>query len=400
MVSKTIIIRHSAYSALSAVAVQGIAVLALSATDYGVFALYYLVFALASSGVFSILSEAWSRTQGLPNVRNGWGEYCTMLVFLSLVIVIPVLVIAQFVGRPWIAATMCAAIAFATYRLGARFYAAATGNNRLVGPADLMSGLVMVGAYFSVALVLPPLEAVSLAWCLSGAVAVVMSMRPQFQRGFRPTHWIREHRNAIQILLADSILLDLGSVGVPLAMAPMLGAAKFGVYRSVSSAAIPVRLILNPLRPFMGRRPPEFFLRGRVFLAAFSAALVMGGTIFLGLTAVRWGSWFSSGVISELSSFAVQTGIFVAFNFLGMFYYLVARTHLRARRLLTYRIVQLAGAVTFPVLGLVLWGLAGAIWGFAANAVFLCIFLILLLRTEGFSPEHEKVRTLKPIVGN
>ena len=373
---------HALFNAFSTIAVQGLSILVLSPSDYGTFSLYYLVLGLSSSLCYSALSEAWSRTERLRGVRFSWEQYCTMLVAICLVSLLPVAVITIFVGGTWVSVLLGAAVALSTYRLGARYFSASTGNHRLVGRADITGGIAMLGSYFAFQTFLPNLESVSAAWCISSVLAVLLSKWPRFQKGYLPTHWIRDHLHAIRILLVDSVLLDIGSVGVPLVMAPMLGLANFGVYRSVSSAALPVRLLLNPLRPLIGRRPTKYFTKFRVVAPLFVGGAVLGGTVGVLLYVVGLQGWFAGSVIQDLASFAVPVGLFVALNLIGMFFYLVARSHVQGRSLFLYRVVQLAGAVTLPILGLVWGGLPGAIWGFVMNGLLLCIVAFALVVRE------------------
>lgn len=374
--------RHALYNAFTTVAVQGLAILALPPSQYGVFAMYYLALALGTTVCFSVLSEAWSRTTQDQGILESWPRYCTMLTAICLATLIPVVVIAQFVGTWLIATLLGGAVAFSTYRTGARFYSAATGHNRLVGPADVAGGISVICLYFSFHVVLSPFEALSLAWFVSSVVVALMSERPRYESGYRPSHWIRDHWNAIRILMADSVLLDLGGVGVPFLLSPLLGIADFGVYRSVSSTAMPVRLTWNPLRPFISRRPLLSLATARLSILLAGGALFMGAATFIGLFTIHSAGLFSSGVILSLSSFALPVSLFVGFNFVSMFYYLLMRTHARGRRLMLYRVVQLLGAISFPLLGYYLSGLKGAIWGYALNAVFVCLLSAALVIYE------------------
>jgi hypothetical protein len=302
-----------------------------------------------------------------------------MLTAISAVTVLPAVVLAQLVGNIWIALELSAAAAFSTYRLGARFHAVATGQHRFVGRPDLAAGLSLIGLYLILHLALASFEALAIAWLVSAILSALLSELPQYERGYRPTQWIRDHKDAIRILLTDSVLLDLGSFGAPLAMSPIFGLANFGTYRGVTSAAMPVRLILNPLRPVLGRRPLPYFVNLKVFLLMSGCALILGASAFGLLETVHVKGWFSGGVLFRLSSFAFPIGCFVALNFIGMFSYLLARAHLGGLRLFLFRIVQLIAALTFPVIGY-LWGeLTGAIWGLLAAVFVDALFAVILV---------------------
>jgi hypothetical protein len=371
--------RHALYNSISAVAVQALAILVLNPEDYGVFSLYYLAFAMGNTLCYSALSEAWSRTGRRQGILETWPRYCTMLTAISFAILIPVAIISRFVGSLSIALILGGAVGLSTYRVGARFYSAATGHDRFVGPADLTSGIAMICLYFALHVLLSHLTALSLAWLVSAIVAILQSERPRYEAGYRPLQFIRDHWAAIRILMADSVLSDLGSIGVPLLLSPLLGLAEFGVYRSVSSVALPVRLILNPARPHISHRPLRSFVSSRMFIILIGGAVSLGGAAFVVLSVIHAHGWFSGGVIFKLSSFALPVSVFITFYFVEMFYYLVARNHFHGRRLMFYRLFQLVGDVAWPLLGF-FWGdLAGAILGYMTNTVIVCLFSVVLV---------------------
>lgn len=380
MSNRGTLVRQALYSALNSLAVQGIAIIVLSPANYGLFALYFLVFAFMSSLALSTVCEAWVRVDVAD--RASWPEYCTALCLIAGVSLIPSSLLGAATGSTVAAVASAAAVLFATLRVGARYFATVTNAYKYVGPADIASILAMAGTFTLARNDFSDLEAVSLAWGASAIVAMCFSkpIRITVQRG--PRWWYQKHKASIRPLLTDSVLLDIGAVGVPLAISPILGIASFGVYRSVSSAALPVRLILTPLRPLMERRRLPFFLSARVILAVTTSGFAIGVSVLVVLLVIDVQSLFSDGVLGQLAHFALPVGLFVMFNFVGNFYYLVSRTHSSGSTLMLYRFVTLTGAITLPLVGVLVGGLSGAIWGFVSNSIVLSFFIVELLRRE------------------
>ena len=87
------------------------------------------------------------------------------------------------------------------------------------------------------------------------------------------------------------------------------------------------------------------------------------------------------GSLSEIVTFALPAAVFVTANFLGHYFYIVARSHVNGRRLLTGRIVQTVLAIVVPIGGVLVGGLTGAIWGYAGcTAVSALVWMALVLR--------------------
>jgi hypothetical protein len=379
--TRHVVVRHALYSAVNSIAVQGIAIISLSAGHYGLFSIYFLIFAFASSLVLSVIAEPWVRVQ--RTVRSPWETYCTMLCIVAASTLIPTAFLGLATGSLLCALMLSISVALATFRVGARYFATVNNTFRYVGPADVASTAAMIGGFFLArACGISDLEAVSIAWCLSNVAATCFSRPIRGTLTSGPRRWYNSHKLSIRPLLMDSFLLDVGVIGVPLMISPILGIASFGVYRSVSSAALPVRLVLSPLRPFLERRPLQFFLSGRVFAAVTSTGVLIGSSILAGLLLVDAKGWFSEGVVGELAHFALPVGLFVMFNCTGNFYYLVSRTHSHGSRLLLFRFVSLGSAIVLPITGVLMYGLEGAVWAFAIDTIVLCFFIIELLRRE------------------
>jgi len=375
--------RQSIYSCLNTVVLQGAAILALPPKDYGVFSLFYLAFALASSVTYSAVSDAWARSPRDGDSLQSWPRYCTALSAVAAASLVIVVVVGCIAGMPGIALLLGGAVSLSTYRLGARYYSAALGRLKKVGAADIVGAIVMIPLFLALKPVLPKLEALSAAWLVSATVSATMSERPRFDFRFGLGGWIRTHKSSIRTLLIDSSLMDLGSIGVPLLLAPLLGVTKFGVYRGVSSAAMPVRIVLNPMRPNLARVDVRQFARTRILLSTVMVGLLVAAGCSLVLRVMRSQEWLTTSVLHELGNYSVPVGLFVGSNIVGMFYYLVARSHLNARRILLYRGAQLISAVALPIAGFVAGDLMGAIWGYTLAGLINGAVVMFLVRAEG-----------------
>ena len=150
-------------------------------------------------------------------------------------------------------------------------------------------------------------------------------------------------------------------------VAPLLGISKFGIYRAVSSAAAPVRVVLEAVRPLAARADhPQ--ARRRVLVLATLLGLVSACAIAGGLLLVR-GTPLGVGVIKDLTHYAAMTGAFTGTSVISALAYYLARVHAPPDRLWQGRLWQSGAALFFPLVGASFWGLEGAIvWYVGATA--------------------------------
>lgn len=369
MSHRLILARQTLYGALNSVVIQVLAIVTLSAGEYGAFALYYVLFAWMSSLTLSIVCEASIRSGGEVGGIDEWPDYGWTLVALSGLGAVAGLALAGIAGTGLAALPLCAAVVLSTYRVGARFHAVTTSRHSRVGAADIAGTIVALLVFFGLSALLDPLLVLACSWLASAAASVAFSELPNRKTVGSPVRWLTNHSRSIRTLLADSLMLDLGSIAVPIFLAPLLGAAGFGVYRAVSSMAIPVRIMLAPVRPLIARQPHRLLVAGRTLLGMVAIGTCVGLSIGFALSLFGGLDIFEGGVLQRLSEYSVPTAIFVASNFVGTFYYLAARGHLADRSLVVLRAIQLLGAVVGPCAGFVVFGLEGAVWGFSAASV-------------------------------
>jgi hypothetical protein len=375
------------------------ALILLSPSQYGVFSVPYLIFSFGLSLQLSTITEAWNRRRVGDFVESTWGDFWSALLALSLTVGVGTgTVVALVLGpsSPWWLAGL--AVAFALARNGARYFDVAKSRGHVVTFADV-SGI----AAFAVALLvlLPatgPFFSVLSGWLAASAASILWTGARLAQFGGGPLSWVRNHGRHIRPLLADSLLLDAGSIGTPFILAPFLGATKFGIYRGISNVALPVRLILEPLRPSIGGQRVEsvFAPRTVAFVLGLSAFLAMG--CYLALEFIVPLVHLETSTLGALTAFSVPASVFVVANFVGHYYYIVCRSRGSQLQIIVGRLAQTGGAVFIPVLGYVTLDLIGAIWGFvAASGLSAACWAFIALRATRTSSNRAIPPATEPV---
>lgn len=345
-----------------------VALLTLQPLEYGSFSTIYLFFAYGVSLQYSFVSEAWARARGKYRAATARADYSNALFALALAVSIVALAVAVLVPElAPVASWLSLAVLFGIYRNGARYYWMAQGVVRRV----ILSDLLGISAFVSVFVLLPRRDdiwSLSIAWGVSAMAGAVGLGLPLLRRGRGPCRWWKTHKQDIVPLLFDSVLMDAGAIGAPFLLVGFMGPANFGLYRGIANAAMPVRLLLDPLRPAVGRRPQRFFFSGLVM------GLVGVITVFIALACYFALEWvvpalpFGLGTLSEMTAFAAPAGLFSAASFLGTLYYIVCRTSSPKATIMRGRISQTLLVIAMPIVGYFSLGLEGAIWGFAGSA--------------------------------
>lgn len=375
-------------NAVATIVPQVVSLLTLTAAAYGQFSMVYLVFAAGSSTVFSVISDAWSRTWLGRRVLVGWRHYSGALLWLSAGFGALGLLVGLLVGVDWSAPLGAIAVATLVYRIGARYYESHVGDWRRVIAGDAANVIVsLIVVVVGLAADVDRLLLTFLVWTAGSVAANVPSLRPAAGGPRVLRRWVTVHRGAIKPLLSDSLLMDAGSIGTPYVLAPVLGLAPFGVYRAVANVGIPVQLTLNPLRPLVARMPAASLLSARIMVPLTALLLIAGAAcyailIYLPLLPFRL------GVLSDLYQVALPASLFVPANGLSFFVYLVARSHAPADRILPARIAQTVLAVACPIGGALGWGLVGAVWGFSGSALLFTLIWWFALRAGRPPREH------------
>lgn len=366
-------------SALATIAIQAIAIVTLAPAAYGGFAAAYLVWGLFCSIALSVVCEPWSRSRTTSG--GDWSSFGPLAVAVSTLSIIPAIVVASFVGDVVAASAIAAAVALSTYRFCGRFHFAAIGADRWVLPADAATFGATVTAWLLLQPAVTPLQAVALAWAAGSLASALLMPTPGAPSVRAVRTWLRGRRREIRPLLLDSTLLDLGTVALPLCLAPALGASDFGLYRALSSLAVPVRLVLLPLRPLFGSRPLHRHAASRNLMTVALAALALGAAALGAFAVVTGAGLFPGSTLADAAArFGPLISLYIAVTFVGTYFYFVSRVHAGGRTLLLLRVVQLVSAVVLQVTGFIVAGLDGALVGATAAAAVQMVSVVAAAR--------------------
>ena len=362
-------LRHTVYYAANSVVIQSLAILLLDPKEYGRFSAFYLLLALAYSIQLSAICEPWLRAGGKP---DSGPDYSTLLVVLSCLISFACLlwVVVGRLGPSYFCISL--AIGLSTYRQGARYAAVIQRRPSKTGPGDFWGLVVALGAFLLARMIvrLTTISSLGLAWLLGAACAVLLSTAPNLRWKGALQRWIGEHSHDIERLLADSAVLDFGTILFPLMFGAFVGPSSFGVYRALGSAAVLVRWVLNPLRPLIGRREQAFYRGRKVLIGSVIAAAVLGGLTAAGLRFILPIALPPSSVLSLLGEqYSAAVAVYVGANFLETVFYMTNRVYLSGSLLVRTRFLLTTITVTGPVVGWIFWGVDGAVWGAAASMV-------------------------------
>lgn len=367
------------------------ALLLFSTVDYGAFSVPYLIFALGWSMTLSAVCDTWARGRAQGPEQHEWNSYSGALLTGAGIAAVVTLGVAGVVFGNWGNAVAAATgVGANIYRLGARFFHSASKGPQAVLASDL-AGVAVFVLTVAAALFfhLGALAGVLAGWALASVASSLLFLPPRPRRGEGLVAWVRHRRARILPLLGESLLMDAGSIGAPLAMAPFLGTANFGAYRSISSVAMPIQLTLDPIRPNISQMPPRVLLSRKVLLGVLGIAALMALGCFAVLGVVLPQLHFVAGALATLAHYAAACTIYVAVGFLGHFYYIVSRGILAHHSLVKGRAIQTVMHIAFPFGGLFLNGLDGAVWGFvAANAAAALVWPSFLLRQHGRVPSQ------------
>ncbi|MCC3276851.1 hypothetical protein LJ753_13340 [Arthrobacter sp. zg-Y20] len=375
---------QTVFGAMASALVPVLALLTLDAAEYGTFSLAYLMFAFGWSLELSIICDTWARSVRQKTGPNGWREVSHALIQLStLAGVLGGVLVFVFFGEGANAVAMGLAVLFNLYRLGGRFFNAASANSGRAAVSDALTVLVFVAGWVAGLLLdFTGLLPFAVVWGLSNLVGALVFMPVWGGRPYGIGGWISSHRKTIKPLLTDSVLMDVGAIAVPTLFAPSLGPANFGIYRGIASVATPVQLILDPLRPVLSHVEPKTSSGPKILAGVLGAAVFLSLACYAVLVAAVPRTFLQDTVLGSVAGYALPASVFVASNLFGHFYYVCSRGQLVARRLYLGRVVQTVLSVLGPTAGLLAYGLSGAIWGFTLASVASSVVWFVLLRQQ------------------
>jgi hypothetical protein len=375
-----------ASNAAATLAPQVIALLFLAPAQYAVFSLLFITLGLAQSAQNSLVVDPWLRTDRhstrLPTGPVFWAGVPLALVAAVVPTVLGYLSATEF----WLAAL---GVCLAQGRNSLRLLGVVLSWRRVFA-SDL---LFLMGFAAGVTVSAEDgLTWMSVWWgVLGGSAAGMAPWGSHLTTAARsPVGWFASRRRDILPLWLESSVLDLGVAGPPIVFSALMPAREFAIVRATSSALLPVRLVLMPLRGRIALREPHTLRSGRG-LALVCAA---GGIVGLGITVMLYavGSWSiaSEGVLPLLKDYAPQVGMMGALQLVSTTFYMASRAHSGAARLLKTRIADTAQQVTCLSVGYALGGLDGVVWGYVALSGLSAVLWHVGLRApdSGSGNEH------------
>lgn len=359
------------------------ALLVLQPGDYGLFSIIYLIAAFGISLQYSVVSEAWARKSRAVAASDTWREYSGSLTVLSLLVALAAAIVAIAVPDLMsLAAILGAAVLCMVFRNGSRYHAMANGSIQAAVRSDVIGTLAFFGGLFA-SLSLGDIDQIAIAWLAGGIAATIALRLPSLRWGSGLISWCRSNGKQIKPLLADSLIMDAGAIGTPFLLAGFMGPKDFGIYRAVSNAALPVRLLVDPMRPVIGRMSAVQIVDRRPLILLGCTTLVLSSACF---AILEWGLpalTFDLGTLSSLTPHAAATAVFVAGSFLGTVFYISCRTNCLPREIIFGRVAQTILVISMPILGYAWFALSGAIWGFSlSSALSAVIWALLVVRSR------------------
>ncbi|WP_043501235.1 hypothetical protein [Georgenia sp. SUBG003] len=368
--SRTRVVVSTGVHAVGSLLPQLVGLATLEATDYGHFSALYLTYVLGLSVVFSTVCDAWIVTARTGGPLARWADYGNSLGWVALLCGAAVALVAELTTLdPAVTAVAGVGSALMVYYDGARFYQAHRDRwgRVLAGDVLVVAGF-LVGWAAGALTGQHGLVSLLIAWAGAAAGGALGVVRPLLGHPARVKRWMAEHHHAIKTLIADATMMNIGSIGTPYLLLLPMSLHQFGLYRAVSNVSAPARLVLSPLRPVIAG-----MTRSRLHSVPLVGA-VLAGAAFFGTASALALVWIELvplplGVISEIGPYAVPAGLYVAGNVIGEFFYMVVRFHTGRAALWSGRLVETVLAVLGPVLGWILGGLSGAIWGYAVGTM-------------------------------
>lgn len=347
---------------ISTLIIQIFGLLVLTSQDFGVFSALFLVTALGNSLAYSLVCEPWQRNK--LNKEN-WAEFSSIALVVSIFPFLFALVLGAFLKFDLLSLMLVSfASMFTVIRFQARYFQVNQSLTWRALTPDL-AGIIFSVVLFSVQSQLHlanELQSIFWLWfCNSGISALGNNFR-KFHLFNTTKNWFLKYHHEIKFLFADSTLLDLGGIATPYVLIPILGISNFGTYRGVTNIASPVKIIFSGLRPYSSKVNSRFFVTFKGILLALAITLFFGIIIYFSLQLISGLIWAESA-LETVISYSLITSLYFSATFLNGIYYILSRSLLPAKQLVKARIPSTVLAVVFPLIGGVLFGLEGALWG-------------------------------------
>jgi hypothetical protein len=347
-------------NALATIVPQVAALLLLTPSQYATFSLVFIALGLTYSAQLSLVIDPWLR-EGAPARSAPTGP----LLWAALVLAVAGACIPLALGYvdPAGAVLTVVGVVACQVRNGLRLIQVAVGQWRRAAVADL---LLLCGFGLGLALLWGS-TAWTVVWlplALGSLLATVPWARSLYPRGQHTWRWFRDRRRTLAGLWAESSALDLGVALPPIALAQLMPPTQFAVVRAATSALLPVRLVLNPLRSWIGLQDHAVAGSRRFVLGTALGGALIGAAIWLGLALVDAWSIAPDSVLPALAPYAPLVAAMATFQFMSNCVYILARAHVPPRTLFRARLLDTLVQVLAVLGGYAVAGLDGAMVGY------------------------------------
>jgi hypothetical protein len=353
---------------------QVLALVALPLVSYGKFSIIYLVYAWGLSLSLSLTMEPWSRA-GNPSSKTDIKGYTTSLLITSVGFGASCAGLAVFLDLGVLDAVACGVAPFGLLLWsGSRYRLIHLGKISFVCFAELIALGVLVFVLVSNMRSQNFGEgstAFFVTWASPSLVLAFASLRTMSSGLGGVSHWYLSLGRDIRVLLIDSVLMDVGAIGTPLALSPVMGAPGIAVYRAIANAGFPVRILITAVRPMLHRLPVARWSSSRLHLLLFFASVFLA--VVIAVSVVLAQHLLSAEVLGELTSRLWQVGIFCAGNFYSTVVYIGCRGMAPGKLLIRGRILHTGLVVILPCIGFLFYGVEGAIWGLVTSTLAICL---------------------------
>jgi hypothetical protein len=366
-------------NAVVTLAPQLMALIVLAPHDYATFGVLFIALGLTYSAQNSTVIDPWLRSGAHVGNAPGGPLLWSSVALGAVASVVPLALGYVSVSE---LALVLAGLLLAQLRWGMRLIEVGCGRWLTAIVSDV---LFLLGFVVTAALVWDgeSWTGVWLPLTVASALALGANVRIRLSTPRAAARWFADRRRTIAPLWVESTILDLGVSAPPLILAKIMPAAEFAVVRAASSALLPVRLVLTPLRGWIATRRPAAALRPRNLFVLVAGATLMGAAIGLALRAVAATSFASGGVLPLVAEYSLPIAAMAAIQCLSSFVYIVARGHASPKDLLVGRVVDSVCQLVIVVGSYSVAGLGGVMAAYVIiSATSLAVWLVVVVRTE------------------
>lgn len=351
--------------ALTAIIAQVIAIFYLSPTEYGVFAVIYVCYALSVSSLYSVVIDPLVRSANQKQITQNSGIFWYSIAVFLLWLLISL----TFSISPTFKILLSIGVALNVLRTGGRYWSSLRSSNKKTLFIDFIQIFMLIIVFMiSTNLFMNDLEGLLLAWAVSGLISALLSFNVFDTSFLEFLAYLKTFKSQISLLWVESALLDVGSTITSLVLVPIMNIKEFGIYRGVLSTSVITRMFLSPARPIIASASQKKIRSTKilfyVLIGSFASGLIVSLTLYFA------GKFFQSdSTFSLISKFWFESGCITFGVTISAFYYIIVRRYRTFGLLIMLRSIDTVLTFFFTVLGFIYIGINGAIVGAAISSL-------------------------------